>query len=241
MNKKILFTITFLSICFKAISAEVAIDQKKSIEKNTNTQQNTQEIKNVQEKNISEKKYTSLMFVEKDVDDIFKILSKTVQEKKYEQEEVLNEGEAKNEDDIIDRKNISVYLKSIMYISQNSWAVWLNDTKITNLTNGDEEISVLSLSPLKAKLLWKIGLTKWEIVNANKSIPESKYTVKDNSVNLVFTISPNQTYIPSKNETIEGKIKEEPVLPPEEKDKEKDKENKKEEAKTEEEDDGIFF
>lgn len=238
MNKKILFTITFLSICFKAISAEVAVDQKKSIQKNTNTQQNTPDTKSVQSKNISEKKYTSLMFIEKDIDDIFKILSRTGQEKKYEQEKSLNETE-KNEDDIIDRKNISVYLKSIMYISQDSWAVWLNDTKITNLTNGDEEISVLSLSPLKAKLLWKMGVTKWEIVNANKSIPESKYTIKDSNVNLVFVLSPNQTYIPAKNEIIEGKIKEEPVLSLEE--QEKGKDGKKEEVKKEEEDDGIYF
>lgn len=159
--------------------------------------------------------FKSVMFSTKDVDDIsktlprFKYLSEFKQEDEDPQEalkridvkqkSIFNFGEG----------NIYIYLNSIMYASKNEWSIWVSGNKITNLTNeGDGDIKVLDISPYSVKLAWTFDLNQWEVINPNKLIPESNYTIKDNTVVLRFLLSPNQSFLPATNQIIEGRIKE---------------------------------
>ena len=105
-----------------------------------------------------------------------------------------------------DETTIVAYLNSILYISQNNWAIWVNGFKVSNDNNGDGEIEVISISPDKAQLLWKISATKWSYINPDNSLSQSVYEEKGDTVEMKFTLSPNQTFVPSKNQVIEGKI-----------------------------------
>lgn len=149
-------------------------------------------------------KYKSLMFSKKNIDEILKVLPRL-----DSPDSILNNSlfEKEDESQLADEtNNIAIYLNSIMYISNESWAVWLNGNKITNLNNNDGEIRVFEISPLNVSFIWSVDNTRWNIINKNKSIPEEKYKIKDNGVDIYFSLSPNQTFIPSLNKTIEGKI-----------------------------------
>ncbi len=153
--------------------------------------------------------YPTIMFTKKNIDDIFHALNMTRQKtllpfmQEYGTDDAIGQGNTQ----IINETNISIFLNSIMYISPKSWAVWINGNKITNNTNGDGEISVINISPLKVDFVWTLDLTRWELINSSKVIPESQYKIDTNSVNLYFSLSPNQTYIPITNKIIEGNIK----------------------------------
>lgn len=159
------------------------------------------------------KKYKSIMFSQKNVDDIFKILPRFKLAKKtdiFSQEQDNISDFANNQEVgkqlLIDEVNISLYLNSIMYISKDFWSVWLNGNKITNLNNGDGEIVVTNISPLKASFVWTIGLSRWNIINSKGQIPESRYKINGDQVSLYFSLSPNQTYLPASDKIVEGRV-----------------------------------
>lgn len=102
--------------------------------------------------------------------------------------------------------NIYIYLNSIMYFSKNNWSIWINGIKITNLNNNNEEIKVLDISPYLVKLAWTIDIDQWQVINPNNLIPESSYSIKDDKVTLVFSLSPNQSFLPTTNRIMEGKV-----------------------------------
>ena len=102
--------------------------------------------------------------------------------------------------------SFSVYLNSIMYISPTNWAVWMNGNKITNLTNGSSDISVVAVSPLYVTFVWNVTSTQWDIINEKKLVPETKYKQENGLVHLYFTLSPNQTYLPVLNKVLEGNL-----------------------------------
>jgi hypothetical protein len=114
--------------------------------------------------------------------------------------------------DSFDDYMISIYLNSILYISDDLWAVWANDQKIIKKNDEDKDIRVLSVSPRKVKFLWSISKTKWDIINANRKISEKNYNIQDDKVELKFTLEPNQSFMLFSNKIIEGRIKQERPL-----------------------------
>jgi len=112
-------------------------------------------------------------------------------------------------DEILDDTIISVYLNSILYISEDLWSVWANGEKIISYNDKNKEIRVLSISPDEVKFLWTISKIKWDIINANNTIKKEVYTINDERVNMIFTLKPNQSFVPSLNKIIEGSIEKE--------------------------------
>jgi hypothetical protein len=154
--------------------------------------------------------FKSIMFSTKDIADISKVLPKF---------EYINQSEGmadnssekfKNLKSIFNftNGNIYIYLNSIMYVSEDSWSIWINGVKITNLNNDNKEISVKIISPSSIKLAWTFDSEQWGIINPNNLIPKSNYNINNNMITLVFYLSPNQTYIPATNQITEGKPEE---------------------------------
>ena len=109
----------------------------------------------------------------------------------------------------------NIYLKSIMYISKNFWSVWINDIKITNSTNlnKDNEFIVKNIDSKKVDIIRRVSKTKWSYINSNNKITSDEYKIVDNNVEFEITLSPNQTFVASKNKIIEGKyVNEEELL-----------------------------
>lgn len=205
--KKIFFTFLILILANKSFADTNSVNNITS--NTTPTLQNKTSINYYQI-------FSSIMFSTKDVEDISKTLPRFKYLNEYKQEEnnsekspVLKAGETKQKSIFnFDAGSIYIYLNSIMYVSKDDWSVWVSGNKITNLTNGNSEIKVLDIFPSLAKLSWTFDLNQWEVINPNKLIPESNYSIKDNMVTLTFSLSPNQSFLPVTNQTIEGKIKE---------------------------------
>lgn len=109
----------------------------------------------------------------------------------------------------------NIYLKSIIFLSNNFWSIWINDKKITNKTNNDEnnEFIVKKISNNKATILLRVSKTKWSYINSANEIKEGEYKINDNNqVEFIITLSPNQTFVASKNEVIDGKYRNEEEL-----------------------------
>lgn len=156
----------------------------------------------------SKRIYRSLMFTERNIEEVNKIIPKFMGNKNISVFDKLALEEEVNftTNNIIDENNTFFYLNSIMYISKNSWALWINGNKITNVNNGEGEVSVTKISPISASFVWNIGPSRWNIINANDQFPKSKYKIEGEKINLFFTLSPNQTYLPASNKTIEGNV-----------------------------------
>ncbi|HSQ97968.1 MAG TPA: hypothetical protein VLL98_04590 [Rickettsiales bacterium] len=207
MIKKLLFIGFIIFLTNNSFADNVLVEQPKSVSTNT-------KISNDYYKN-----YNSIMF---SIDDINKIL-KTFPRLKYLSEfkdstgilqpELMQELEAKQKSLFnFGSGNIYIYLNSIMYGSKNNWSIWINGNKITNLNNNSDEIKVLEVFPSLVKLAWTFDINQWEVINPNKIIPESNYSVKDDKITLIFSLSPNQSFLPITNQIIEGKIKETQII-----------------------------
>ena len=164
---------------------------------NTNTETN-ESIKKI------DRVYVSLMFTEENIQDIFKVLpaSSTGIPDQYSlgfANKNQNEGDGSDK-----RTNLSIYLNSIMYISDDAWALWLNGNKITNMNKNNGDIQVLKVTPLYVDFMWKVSDLQWQVINKNNVIPKTNYVVNGDYVDLYFTLSPNQTYIPALNQILEG-------------------------------------
>lgn len=102
----------------------------------------------------------------------------------------------------------NIYLNSILYISPNRWSVWINGDKITNETNNsNNEIFILNTSKEKIIVLWKVSLSKWEIIVPDLDYLSTVELNEYNEVENIFTLRPNQTYLPLEDKIIEGKVK----------------------------------
>ena len=204
---------------------------QKNDEKNINGSDNKKDNKNVDTKktdenskkdsqksdNLTIKKvnriYASLMFTEENIKDIFKALPTSsigIPDQFINSPFANNSGNSGNnqveENSVFGDTSFSVYLNSIMYISPTNWAVWMNGNKITNLTNGSSDISVVAVSPLYVTFVWNVTSTQWDVINEKKLIPETKYKQENGLVHLYFTLSPNQTYLPVLNKVLEGNL-----------------------------------
>ena len=153
--------------------------------------------------------FTSLMFSEENIREIFKALPAStigIPDQYIGANLDTSPINIGNATDNTENSTTSffIYLNSIMYISKNAWSIWINNNKITNLTNNNNDINVIDISPLYVTIAWKITPLQWESINTNNKISEGKYKIYDNYVELFIKLSPNQTYLPSKNQIIEG-------------------------------------
>ena len=109
----------------------------------------------------------------------------------------------------------NIYLKTIIFLSDNFWSIWINDKKITNKTNNDEnnEFVVLKINNNEAMILLRVSKTKWSYINSANKIKEYEYEINDdNQVEFIITLAPNQTFVASKNEVVDGKYRNEEEL-----------------------------
>ena len=197
------------------------IDEDMEKEMNLNSENLKEEIESGLEKDLKKTKplkekmsipeyyakQKTLMYKEDNFVKMIQILTSLESGKKYG--EAVDDGKIVDEEsleNILNNTTISVYLNSILYISDDLWSVWANGDKISNYNNEDSEIRVLSVTSERVKFLWSISVIKWEIMNANNKISEDVYTIKDDKVNMVFTLEPNQSFVPSMNEIIEGSL-----------------------------------
>lgn len=185
------------------------VDKKKIDE---NSKKNSQKSDNLTIKKAN-RIYASLMFTEENIKDIFKALPTSsigIPDQFINSPFANNGGNGGNNqvegNSVFGDTSFSLYLNSIMYISPTNWAVWMNGNKITNLTNGSSDISVIAVSPLYVTFVWNITSTQWDVINEKKLIPETKYKQENGLVHLYFTLSPNQTYLPVLNKVLEGNL-----------------------------------
>ena len=153
--------------------------------------------------------FTSLMFSEENIREIFKALPAStigIPDQyigaNLDMTPTINGTTTDNAEN--NTTSFFIYLNSIMYISKDAWSIWINNNKITNLTNNNNDINVIDISPLYVTIAWKITPLQWESINANNKFSDDKYKIYDNYVELFIKLSPNQTYLPSKNQIIEG-------------------------------------
>lgn len=153
--------------------------------------------------------FTSLMFSEENIREIFKALPAStigIPDQyigaNLDMTPTINGTTTDNAEN--NTTSFFIYLNSIMYISKDAWSVWINNNKITNLTNNNNDINVIDISPLYVTIAWKITPLQWESININNRFSQDRYKIYDNYVELFIKLSPNQTYLPSKNQIIEG-------------------------------------
>lgn len=125
---------------------------------------------------------------------------------------IKNEENDEGENFEYDKNIGNVYLKSIMYISKNFWTVWINDKKISNKNNleEDNEFFIEKINLNEAIIRWTVGKNKWNIINYENNIHMSEYNFneKTNKIEFRITLHPNQTFVASENKVIDGKYKE---------------------------------
>ena len=155
------------------------------------------------------KKYNSIMFTNKNLEDIEKMIPflKLNLNKKNTSTNVNkteNNGEFQN-NSLLGEDDTNIFLNSIMYFSKDNWAIWINGKKITNLTKNDNnDIEIISVQPLYVNFYWKINSKKWEIINISNQISSDKYKIEDNEIKLNLKLNPNQTYISLEDKIVEG-------------------------------------
>lgn len=200
-----------------------------------------QKLKEALEKEKVEKeyyvKYKSILYKDDNLAKMINVLSAIKRDTAYKETGETQEFDTREISSVFDSAIASVYLNSIMYVSDNLWSVWVNGIKISNINNGENELRVLDINNSRVKFLWIISMTKWEIISQNAQIPEDAYKIKESAVEIQFTLEPNQSYILSFNKVVEGNVKKEIVTATEE---ESEKEESEEEKPQEKKKKGIL-
>jgi hypothetical protein len=147
----------------------------------------------------------TLMYKKENLNQLIQILDSLERGGELTEEKITKTGGL--EKNVVDTTSISMYLNSILYISENIWSIWVNGQKITNFDKDEnEELKILSVTPEEVSFIWSISKIKWEIINANNTVSKDSYTIEDNKIKLKFILEPNQSFVPSKNEVVEGDI-----------------------------------
>lgn len=124
------------------------------------------------------------------------------EERKLLEEAARAEEEKRN----ADNEKSYIYLASLLYFSKNDWIVWINEQKITSKTNNPEkELSVEAINRGSVKMLWKLSISKWKIISGSRSEADIPKTNENNQIEIRFTLKPNQTFVLSSNNVVEGK------------------------------------
>lgn len=125
-----------------------------------------------------------------------------------EDEEVLENNE---EMVTFNEEMKNIYLKAIMYISNNNWSIWINNNKISNTDNlkEDNEYIVKKINTNEVIINLNVSKTKWNYLNSSGTITNEDFSINEekNKVNYIIKLHPNQTFVFSKNTVIDGKYK----------------------------------
>lgn len=104
------------------------------------------------------------------------------------------------------KRKVSIYLKSILYINENQWAVWINNQKITsdNAASGKHGFRILDVQPSRITLRLPL--------DDNMELPASISTTYGIPVNykhgdkeVTFSLHTNQTFNASDMTIIDGR------------------------------------
>lgn len=117
----------------------------------------------------------------------------------------------------------SFYLSSIVYVSDNEWAVWIDGEKFTHNRdkNIDKNLTITSVNKTSVELEWETKhidhiSPNWKhvmeeteqaisIVSKNGNIVRSGEQVESTQI-IYFTLHPNQTFVTNAMEIMEGKV-----------------------------------
>ena len=172
-------------------------------------------------------KYNSLMFNEKEMDIINKLVESfdTSSEKISNNTNNVNKSDdlngllKKNPDakkviahDEVPTKLPNIYVGSILYYSAKDWSIWINGNKYgAEYNNEKNEFYISKISRKEVELIWKpkfsiIISNAWQRFAKNGKIP--KHIDFDSQKNVVtLLMRANQTFIPDKLIISEGFIK----------------------------------
>jgi len=166
-----------------------------------------------EEKSIFERKQmsTSMFLNNRQFEELMKAFKffESGEEGEYIKGEITEEEKKEKVMEEIEEEKLmaNVYLNSILYISKDNWSVWLNGQKITNETNDeDNELYLLEVSKNKVIVLWSVSISKWEIIVPDLEYLKTVEVNEDNEVENIFTLRPNQTYLPIEDRVVEGKM-----------------------------------
>ncbi|MBL6664948.1 MAG: hypothetical protein ISQ34_03800 [Rickettsiales bacterium] len=179
-----------------------------NIESNEEVSAKVKDVVGVKKAEKDRRKYTPLMFTNKEYDNLQKAILSFVNNVEYVEDQIeftkLDKPEEKKEEEKSQRSYI--YLASLLYFSEDNWVIWVNDKKITSEDNDPKnEFYVKEITKNSANIVWKLGVTKWKIITG-KSDEELPKTDTDNQIINNFTLRPNQTYILVEDNIIEGKV-----------------------------------
>ena len=124
-----------------------------------------------------------------------------------------NEENTENNEEVatFNEEMKNIYLKAIMYISNNNWSVWINDIKISNTNNldKDNEYIIKKINTNEVTINSNVSKAKWNYLNSSGAINNEEFNIdeENNKVNFTIKLHPNQTFIFSKNVVIDGKHK----------------------------------
>jgi len=159
---------------------------------------------------------SSLMFDEEQNADIDRAVDSFLNNQSYvpdekelqalQDEKALEEARAKAEEEQARNEKSYLYLSSILYLSPKSWIVWIGDKKITSEDNEkSHELYIQNISRDKAKILWKLSISKWKIITGKRSDEDLPPTNENNQIETTFELRPNQTFMLNENRIVEGK------------------------------------
>jgi ATP-dependent Clp protease ATP-binding subunit ClpA len=164
-------------------------------------------------------KATSLMFDDKEIDNIDRAIDSLRNNQVYSPEDGApifdalldkknKEAEAAREKAKQDEFNEKsyIYLASIMYSTPQDWVVWINDKKITSETNKkNKELYLKSVQKDQVSILWSVSASKLQVLLGKKADDLKLKLNENNQIEVRFVLQPNQTYILGSNSVVEGK------------------------------------
>ncbi|MBM3579348.1 MAG: hypothetical protein FJX34_01080 [Alphaproteobacteria bacterium] len=110
------------------------------------------------------------------------------------------------ESEVSENEKSYIYLASIIYFGRDDWAVWINNQKITTASNMESnEMYLTDVEPSRVKFLWRISVSKWKILSGQKSEILAPKINDRNQVEIEFELHPNQTFMLTNRNVIEGK------------------------------------
>lgn len=113
----------------------------------------------------------------------------------------------------------SYFLNTLLYLSSENWAVWLNGKKYTH-TLPDGDITILSVFENRVTISWKgpapldILSPKWKTTltarteNGNYASDDGRITVNPKENSVTFTLKPNQSFSLYAMRIVEGRVRE---------------------------------
>ena len=225
---KLLFLFLIITFSCQVYAQENTPNQTSQIiETNQNNQETKEEVKKPEiptsktpisassikksiEDLFSGTKLQSLMFSETDASNIDKAIEAFQNNQIFELE-----GEAENPEKSVseeakklEQENVKAYifLSSILYFSNDSWSLWINDKKYTAKNNkAENELYFKSVDRDKVNIIWKLSVSKWKILSGLRSESLAPKINTNNQVEIDFTLQPNQTFILSSNKVVNGK------------------------------------